>query len=128
MSFLVIHTVPSSEVWILQILCLYFFEIRWETLNTELDKTCVYYFTPVFVANLCLNFVDWVKEVLYERKFRGKLLGYFFPLYTGVTLPIYVPTTGFRLMVLRNIRVEKVLLRLPVLQWNKHPTQFNLKK
>ena len=52
----------------------------------------------------------------------------FFPLYTGVTLPMYVPTTGFRLMVLRNIRVEKILLRLPVLQWNKHPTQFNLKK
>ena len=52
----------------------------------------------------------------------------FFPLYTGVTLPMYVPTTGFRLMVLRNIRVEKILLRLPVLQWNKHSTQFNLKK
>ena len=40
----------------------------------------------------------------------------FFPLYTGVTLPMYVPTTGFRLMVSRNIRVEKILLRLPVLQ------------
>ena len=34
----------------------------------------------------------------------------FFPLYTGVAPPIYVPTTSFKLMTLRNIRVEEALL------------------
>ena len=52
-----------------------------------------------------------------------------FPLYTGVIPSIYVPTTGFKLMALRNIRLEEAMLsRGPVLQWNKHPTQFNPKK
>ena len=34
----------------------------------------------------------------------------FFPLYTGVAPPIYVPTTSFKLMALRNIMLEEVLL------------------
>ena len=34
----------------------------------------------------------------------------FFPLYTGVALPKYVPTTSFELMALRNISVEEALL------------------
>ena len=34
----------------------------------------------------------------------------FFPLYTGVTLPIYyVPTTSFKLMTLQNIKVKEAL-------------------
>ena len=34
----------------------------------------------------------------------------FFPLYTGVALLIYVPSTSFKLMALWNIRVEEALL------------------
>ena len=34
----------------------------------------------------------------------------FFPLYTGVAPPIYVTTTSFKLMALRNIMVEEALL------------------
>ena len=34
----------------------------------------------------------------------------FFPLYTGVALPIYVPTASFKLIALRNIVVENDLL------------------
>ena len=33
----------------------------------------------------------------------------FFPLYTGVALLIYVPSTSFKLMALWNIRVEALL-------------------
>ena len=33
----------------------------------------------------------------------------FFPLYTEVALPIFVPTTSFKLMPLWNIRVEEAL-------------------
>ena len=53
----------------------------------------------------------------------------FFSLYTGVASAIYVRTTSFKLILLRNITVsEALLLRVPVWQWNKYPTQFNLKK
>ena len=39
-----------------------------------------------------------------------------------------VPTTSFQLMTSRNIIVEQALFfKVPVLQWNKHPTQLNLK-
>ena len=34
----------------------------------------------------------------------------FFPLYTGVVPPIYVPTTSFKLTALWNIMVEAALL------------------
>ena len=34
----------------------------------------------------------------------------FFPLYTGVAAPIYVPTTSFKLMAIWNLRVEEALL------------------
>ena len=33
----------------------------------------------------------------------------FFPLSTEVALPIFVPTTSFKLMPLRNIKVEEAL-------------------
>ena len=33
----------------------------------------------------------------------------FFPLYTVVALPIYVPSIRFKLMALLNIRVEEAL-------------------
>ena len=34
----------------------------------------------------------------------------FFPLYTGMALPIFVPPTNFKLMALWNIMVEEALL------------------
>ena len=34
----------------------------------------------------------------------------FFPLYNGVALPMYIPTISFKLMALRNIKVEEALL------------------
>ena len=45
-----------------------------------------------------------------KAKSEGNSQDVFFSLYTGVAPPIYVPTTGFKLMVLCNIMVEKALL------------------
>ena len=48
----------------------------------------------------------------------------FFPLYTGVALPIYVPTTSFKLMVLQSIMVEEALLSKSVsvtMKQTSHP-------
>ena len=96
-----------------------FFPMGWETMKTELDKTCIQSFAPAFIAYLYvwflfypkwINFIDWVKEVFYERKVWGELMRCFFPLQTGVAPHIYVPTTSFKLMALRNIKVEKALL------------------
>ena len=39
-----------------------------------------------------------------------QLLTFFFLLYTGVAPPIYVPTTSFKLIMLRNIRVDEAFL------------------
>ena len=44
-----------------------------------------------------------------KGKSEGTTPRMFFPLYTGVALPIYAPTTSFKLMLLRNIRVEEAL-------------------
>ena len=43
-----------------------------------------------------------------KRKSGGARM--FFPLYTGVVPPIYVPTTSFKLTALWNIMVEAALL------------------
>ena len=48
----------------------------------------------------------------------------FFPLYTEVAPPIYVSTTSFKLMTLRNIMVEEALLSRSVsvtLKQTSHP-------
>ena len=50
----------------------------------------------------------------------------FFPLYTGEALPTYVPTKSFKLMALRNIRVDEALLSEGASVTMKHHTQFNL--
>ena len=49
----------------------------------------------------CRLFIVRVKKVCYERKVRGELLGCFFHCTLECLCP-YVPTTSFRLMVLRN--------------------------
>ena len=45
-----------------------------------------------------------------KGKLRGGTPRMFFPLYTGVAPPIYVPPTSFKLMALQSIMVEEALL------------------
>ena len=89
----------NSEHWVRQhlhiIFCTSFYCV----------SVCLISFYPKWI-----NFIDWVKEVFYEIKVWGELMTCFFSLYTGVAPHIYVPPTSFKLMVLRNIRVEKALL------------------
>ena len=49
-------------------------------------------------------------------------------MYNRVALPIYVPTTGFKLMALQNIMVEEALFSKSASDAMKRPSQFNLKK
>ena len=49
----------------------------------------------------------WGSQIVVKKK---NSKDFFFPMYTGVTLPIYVPTTKFNLMALWNIWVEEALL------------------
>ena len=44
-----------------------FFEIRWETINTELNKTCIYYFWPVFIAYLYAWFLFYPRWINMQK-------------------------------------------------------------
>ena len=52
----------------------------------------------------------------------------FFSIVQWIAPTIYIPTTSFQLMALRNIMVEEGLLSTGASDTMKHPIQFNLKK
>ena len=76
-----------------------------------------------------LHIVSWTKSKMYSLKVQGELLGLFFYYTLEWICPyMFLPqvsslwhhrTSGYR---------KLSILRAPVLQWNKHPTQFHLKK
>ena len=73
--------------------------------------------------------ISWTKSKMYSLKVQGELLGLFFYYTLEWICPyMFLPqvsslwhhrTSGYR---------KLSILRAPVLQWNKHPTQFHLKK